>query len=122
MTHSRRTIVRGAAWTVPVVAVATSAPAFAVSALVCSPTAECKLPGAGQNTKDYTIRTNCASVGGTITSVEVRNKFEEWVPAAPNADGTWTAAGFNDSRRDRLVRITDSSGQSTSSIISFPPC
>lgn len=45
MTMTRRTLTRTAAWTVPVVAAAGTAPAFAASRL-CTPSAECKKPGA----------------------------------------------------------------------------
>lgn len=112
-----------AAWTVPVMAACAPVPAFAASALICAPTAECKLPGEGSNTKDYAIRTNCASTGGAITAVDVYDdKQGTWIPATPNPDGTWTSQGFNDSRRDRSVRITDASGQVDVTRIPFPPC
>lgn len=118
---SRRTLVRGIAWTAPVVAVVAAAPAYATSAPVCSPTAECKQPGEGSNTKDYAIRTNCVS-GGDILSVRVYDdKAQVWIVATPEADGTWLARGFNDSRRMRLVEITTQGGVVTTSI-GFPPC
>lgn len=120
---NRRTVVRGVAWTTPVIVVAATAPAFAASALVCSPTAECKLPGEGSNTKDYRIRTNCSSTGGAIAKVEVYDdKNEVWVVATDNGDGTWTSVDFNDSRRNRQVRITDTIGQTSVTTIPFPPC
>jgi len=118
---SRRTIAAGA-WTIPVLAVSAPAPAFAASALICSPTAECKQPGDGSNDKDYRIRTNCLSTGGAIVSVSVRDKHEAWVPAADQGDGTWLASGLDDSRRSRMVQITDGSGQVSETIIDFPPC
>ena len=66
---SRRTVVRGAAWTVPVVAVAANAPAFAVSAgrvTFESLGIACKLPGASCQketgvTKGYVIRVRVCS-------------------------------------------------------------
>ena len=120
---NRRNIVKGAAWTVPVIAVATTAPAFAASALICNPTALCKGPGEGDNTKDYLIRANCTSTGGAIVKVEVYDdKNAVWIIATDNGDGTWLAAGFNDSRRNRQVRITDAAGQESTTTIPFPPC
>jgi hypothetical protein len=72
---SRRTIARGAAWSVPLVAVATSAPAFAAS---CVPTIElgpgsCKCPGGSHqdanDTKAYylsfTLNNLCAVGSGS---------------------------------------------------------
>ncbi len=119
----RRTIVRGAAWTVPVIAVAATAPAFAASQPInCAPTAECKQPGEGTNTKDYVVRLNCTSTT-PITEVDVfDNKTKQWIAAIDNEDGTWTAPGFNDSRRDRAVRLTDKYGQQQPYNVAFPPC
>ena len=56
--YSRRTVVRGAAWSIPVVAVAANAPAFAASTDAPSVPGSaafvvCKLPGAGQNCQSY---------------------------------------------------------------------
>lgn len=127
---NRRTVVRGAAWTAPVLAVAAVAPAYAVSSpLLCAPTAVCKDPGKGSHTKDYEIRTNCTSSNGSIAKVEVRDdKRRVWVDATfQPGSGTWIARGFNDSRRDRLVRITDTpSPDGTFNVqtfaVAFPPC
>lgn len=47
---SRRTLARGAAWTVPVVAIGVAAPAFALSlrtSVVTDPGKSCKCPGGG---------------------------------------------------------------------------
>ena len=57
---SRRTVVRGAAWTVPVLAVAAHAPAFAASTdapRTNGPASYvvCKLAGAGQNCQSYRV-------------------------------------------------------------------
>lgn len=56
--YSRRTVVRGAAWSIPVVAVAANAPAFAASTDAPSISGVlafnvCKLAGAGQNCHSY---------------------------------------------------------------------
>ena len=125
MTHKtdRRTVVRGAAWTVPVIAVASAVPAFAASqAIDCGPTAECKLPGEGSNTKDYVVRTNCTSTTPIVELDVFDNVKKVWIPAVDNGDGTWTAPGFNDSRRDRQVRLTDKYGQTMVYSVAFPPC
>lgn len=119
---SRRNLVRGIAWTAPIVTAIATAPAYATSAPVCNPTADCKQPGEGSNTKDYAIRTNCVS-GGDILSVRVYDdKAQAWIVATPNvSEAAWLAQGFNDSRRMRLVEITTQGGVVTSSI-GFPPC
>lgn len=123
MGTSRRTIVKGAAWSVPIIAVAAQAPAFAASQpITCGPTAECKLPGEGSNSKDYVVRLNCTSTT-PIVKVEVYDtKNKVWIEAVDNGDGTWTAPGFNDSRRDRPVRLTDQYGQVQNYTVAFPPC
>ena len=66
---SRRTVARGLAWTTPVVAVVTAAPAFAVSAGTVTFTSlgvACKLPGASCQsetgvTKGYVVRVRVCS-------------------------------------------------------------
>lgn len=119
-TVSRRTVTR-AAWTTPIVAACAPVPAFAASQpLTCQPSARCKLPGDPQD-KSYIVETNCSSSNGSITDVSVRDKFSDWIPATYE-NGAWVAPGFGDSRRDRLVRITDASGLSQTYTVSFPPC
>ncbi|GAA5119782.1 hypothetical protein GCM10023339_34110 [Alloalcanivorax gelatiniphagus] len=60
--YNRRTIVRGAAWSIPVVAVATQAPAFAASTDVPAPgalVAICRTTGQGNgNCQGYRFRLN----------------------------------------------------------------
>lgn len=122
---SRRTIVRGAAWSVPVIAVASPVPAFAVSKR-CRPVAECKQPGAGQNTKDYRIRTNCGPSDDSIVSVRVflDESGTDFIAATDQGDGTWLAVGFKDSRAFRTVEITFESGEPLTELytVAFPPC
>lgn len=125
---NRRNIVRGAAWSIPVIAVAATAPAFAASQpITCVPTADCKFPGDGGNSKDYVLRTNCTSTT-PITKVEVYDnkggpdKKGAWVVAKAETDGTYTAYEFNDSRRTREVRLTDKYGQTETYFVDFPPC
>lgn len=120
---SRRTFTRGVAWAAPAIAIAATAPAYAASQNIdCGPTAECKDPGEGSNTKDYRVRLNCTSTT-PITKVEVFDTKEKvWIEATANGDGTYTAKEFNDSRRDRQVRLTDQFGQQKTYTVSFPPC
>lgn len=120
---ARRTIT-SAAWTIPAIAACAPAPAFAASRPIdCAPQAECKDPGEGSNTKDYRIRTNCSSSTNPIAKVEVYDdKQKIWIEATANGDGTFTAKEFNDSRRDRQVRVTDSFGQVATYTVAFPPC
>lgn len=122
---SRRAALRAAAWTAPAVTVAVAAPAYAATSDVssCQPSAECKLPGDGSNTKDYAIRPNC-SPGTTVLAVRVRDDKEKaWIVATPG-DGTgetWIARGFNDSRKTRLVEITTKAEVKVYTV-AFPPC
>lgn len=123
MDVTRRSITRGVAWATPVIAVAATAPAFAASQpITCAPTAECKLQGDGQNTKDYVIRTNCTSTTPIVKLEVYDDKEKTWKPAQDNGDGTFTAFDFNDSRRDRTVRLTDKYGQQKIYNVAFPPC
>lgn len=78
---SRRSVVRGVAWTVPVVAVAAQAPAFAVSAGTVtfeSLGVACKLPGAsceGETgvTKGYAVRIRVCSTFAFPTVITIRD-------------------------------------------------
>ena len=78
---SRRTVVRGAAWTVPVIAVAANAPAFAVSAGTVtfeSLGIACKLPGASCAsetgvTKGYVVRIRVCSTFTFPTVITIRD-------------------------------------------------
>lgn len=129
MNMNRRTVVRGAAWTAPVIAVMAAAPAYAASQ-DCQPEAKCKLQGEGQNTKDYLIATNCANTGGGIKRVEVYDdKNKSWINATQQDGGDWLAEGFNDSRGHRFVRITSEGSNASSGddysmqyTVRFPPC
>lgn len=78
---SRRTLVRGVAWSVPVVAVAAHAPAFAVSAgrvTFESLGIACKLPGASCQTetgvtKGYVVRVRVCSTFEFETTIIIRD-------------------------------------------------
>ena len=61
--YSRRTLVRGAAWSIPVIAVAAQAPAFAAShdaPVVSSVLPICRSTGQGSNCHTYRLRINFA--------------------------------------------------------------
>lgn len=69
--YTRRTVVRGAAWTVPVIAIAAPIPAFAASfpPIKLDYVEAIKCPGAGQNDKTYLFKFTADSVPpqGSIT-------------------------------------------------------
>ena len=81
MTISRRTLVQGAAWTAPAIAVATATPALAASPtpetpIVIDREAEgsCKFPGDSRGQKAYRIAvhfSNESEVPGTVTIVDI---------------------------------------------------
>ena len=76
---SRRTVVKGTAWAVPAVVVATAAPAMAAGTSQCltasfSPLS-CKQPGIGQNDFGYRLIicfTNTCAVAATITVTKIQ--------------------------------------------------
>jgi hypothetical protein len=117
-TPTRRNIVRGAAWTVPVVAIAATAPAFAASQS-CRPFAECKKPGASQdNTKTYVVVTNCGASSGNVVSITVDGQ-----PTTPLGDGRFETIEFKDSRNYREVVVTFNDGRPAETYtVPFPPC
>ncbi|WP_224276165.1 hypothetical protein [Nocardioides lacusdianchii] len=116
--YTRRTVVRGAAWTVPVIAVAAPIPAFATS-LSCRPFAECKKPGASQdNTKTYVINSNCGTLDNNIASVTVDGKDTTFLSA-----GRYETVQFKDSGnyRDVVITFTDGTIEEYKKV-PFPPC
>ena len=106
---SRRTVARGVAWSVPVVAVGVAVPAFAVSP-VASPTADvgdsCKCAGAGANNYDFkTVLTFTGS--GTTYPVAVGNistsgTVQASIPAGAANDAAGVASAASTST-DRTV-------------------
>lgn len=77
---SRRTVVKGTAWAVPAVVVATAAPAMAASPCLTASFggSSCKQPGLGQNADGYSLQicftNNCTSaVTVTVTGVESKS-------------------------------------------------
>ncbi|WP_122260645.1 hypothetical protein [Ornithinimicrobium cerasi] len=87
LSPSRRTLVKGAAWSVPVIAIAAPAQALTCSPLSCPPTvdftgAACKLPGASQDLfKGYRFELEVTNTSNTdlvvvITSVTVAGVTE----------------------------------------------
>lgn len=99
---SRRTVVRGAAWSVPVVAIAAQAPAFAVSAgrvTFESLGIACKLPGAsckGETgvVKGYVVRVRVCSTFEFETVITIRDALVSLngEPATLFQVGTGTAS------------------------------
>ncbi len=95
---SRRTVARGVAWSVPVVAVASAAPAFAASPgckpVVTFSTGSCKCPGRSTKTQNFVYFLNicvtdaagCTTTpaGKTFTVVKVESNLELMSPAQPN--------------------------------------
>jgi hypothetical protein len=117
MTINRRNLTKGVAWSVPVVAISTAAPAFAASQS-CKPFAECKNPGAGQNSKTYIVNSNCGLSESTVTSVTVDGQ-----PTTPLGNGRYETVNFNDSRNFRTVVVTFSDRPTeTYENVPFPPC
>ena len=94
---SRRTLARGAAWTVPVVAIAVAAPAFAASPTY-TPTltlmAGCRCGVGGGPVKPYRIDVTFTNTGGDtfavtnpdviITGVDATNELLQVTPAQTN--------------------------------------
>jgi hypothetical protein len=74
---SRRTVVKGTAWAVPAVVVASAAPAMAASPCVTisfGPNS-CKQPGEGQNIKGYNLQfcfTNTCNTAITVTVTAIQ--------------------------------------------------
>lgn len=81
MTISRRTLVQGAAWTAPAIAVATTTPALAASPTPEPPIVidgeakgSCKFPGESRGQKAYRIAvhfSNESEFTGTVTIVDI---------------------------------------------------
>lgn len=109
---SRRTLVKGVAWSVPVVSMAATAPAFAASALGCTPTAY-KKPGRGKNRKDYVLRPGC---NYDVTCVWIDGKA-----ATRRADGTWIVSDQPNSRAKLTVIIQTPNGRWGPTLVAFPP-
>lgn len=115
---TRRTVVRGTAWTIPVIAIAATAPAFAVSQR-CKPVPQCKNPGDGQNNKTYYILAGCGANDSNIDHILVDGKPTEYIPE----NGQYETINFKDSRNFREVKIFFK-GETTPETytVAFPPC
>lgn len=111
-THTRRTITRAAAWTMPVIAVAATAPAYAASALECAPTGY-KKPGDGPHSKDYVLRPAC--------NYDVVAVWIDGVLATRRPDGSWIVRNQPDSRRHLPVTIQTANGTDGPTMVAFPP-
>lgn len=105
--YNRRTVVRGAAWTVPVVAVASTAPAFAASHKAPRPTGvtACKETASSKcyrfvltfpvSTESWTLRlTSVVVTNPTVPNGEElinrTNPKSFTMSAAPGANNVWT--------------------------------
>ncbi len=91
---SRRTLARGAAWTVPMVAIAVAAPAYAASQ-VLAPTvdagASCKCPGSGANNFNFKAVLAFTTPGNDNWKIHVTSwTFDSVNVAALPADTTLT--------------------------------
>lgn len=113
----RRSVVRGAAWTIPVIAVASAAPAYAASQS-CRPFAECKKPGSSQDKdKTYVVNSNCGATDNNIVSVTVDGQ-----PTTPLSNGRFETVEFGNSRNFREVVITFTDRAAETYTVPFPPC
>lgn len=106
MSMNRRTIVRGAAWTIPVVSIAAAAPAFATSRFTCTPRF-CKTQNKKDSDRwDFKVYPTCSS--GTVASVLINGK-----PATRRFDlkgrEFWVLERQPHSYTF-MVRVTDSTG------------
>jgi hypothetical protein len=75
---SRRTVVKGTAWAVPAVVVASAAPAMAAGTSQCLTATfggnSCKQPGQGQNDFGYRLQfcfTNTCAIAGTVNVTRI---------------------------------------------------
>ena len=114
---SRRTIVRGAAWSLPAVTVVAAVPAFAASSdpATCSPTG-CKFPGDGPHTKDYAVTLNCSGYG---TAVQVLIDGQQAEEADP---GVWLVKGQPDSQAKLMVQVFFADHRTWDGLVMFKPC
>ena len=121
---SRRAVARGAAWTVPLVAVGVAAPAFAASVggpVVSAGTGSCKCPGGGSPYVYYAdlvfVTPGSANWSITITGVKFENDTQVFSPTPPSTnpqvlpggDGTiriQTSSNRSDSTRDLTITYT----------------
>lgn len=115
---TRRTVAKGVAWTVPVIATVAAAPAYAVS-LSCRPFAECKKPGAGSNAKTYIVNSNCGTSSSNVLEITVDGQ-----PTLPLGDGRFETIEFGNSKnfRDVVVVFNDGRPNETYNNVPFPPC
>lgn len=117
---TRRNIVRGAAWTVPVIAVAATAPAFAASPINCTPCGY-KRPGygtdsqTGKRLKDYVIDLNCiATQDVTRVVIDGKDATKLW-------NNRWILRSQPDSRNKLFVQIFTADGGKWSGNVEFNP-
>lgn len=110
---TRRALVRGAAWSVPVISLAAAAPAFAASPVMCQPIG-CRY-GSG-NDKDFILDINCSTTQ-PVVSVTINNK------TATRIYGEWWALYDQRNTSDKLaVKITTADGGTHQSVVTFTSC
>ena len=115
---SRRTLARGAAWTVPMVAVAVAAPAYAASQVtkpVANAGTSCKCPGSGGNNFDFKAVLAFSITGSDDWKIHVISWTFDGadVPTLP-ADTTLTGG---DGNVILTVNETDSAAKHTVSVV-----
>lgn len=118
MTSTRRTVLTAAAWTVPAIAVAKAAPAFATSitdppALKCEPVGH-KLPGRVR-AHTYRLALGC---GTGVRALAVWIGGQE--ATAHPTDGTWSVER-RDSRSTLDVHIVATGYAPWSGVVAFAP-
>ncbi len=95
---SRRSVARGAAWSVPVLAVAVAAPAYAASA-GAPPSAlskSCKCAGSGPNNYDFKTVVSFTGTSGTYTVVVNSWSFDGVVQPNPSPNSLTLVNGTGD--------------------------
>ena len=95
---SRRTVARGAAWTVPLVAVGVAAPAFAVSPAAAPQVtagASCKCPGSGGNNFNFKAVLSVTTADSADWSFHIVSWTFDGVAGPNPADVTLTGGEGN---------------------------
>ncbi len=114
---SRRTVARGAAWSVPIAAVSVAAPAFAASyrTPTNSGTAACKCPGGG-SPYTYNLRINFTTPGTDSYSFHVDEFLVDGVAPTVFLGPTDVVLPAGEGSPTFRFRLTNSNGMHTISI------
>lgn len=113
---TRRNVVRGAAWTVPVIAVAAAAPAFAASG-------SCKsILGRWHDYKNqpayYKVKLNCE---GTVSQVFIDGREAFEYPYQPYTDWWYITRDNTGRDRDYRVKVIFTNGGVVEQTVRFTP-